>query len=120
MISYIFYYFFRLSRARNKSENAFGILTHRFEIYRAPVRGEPKDAIKYIMATLCLHNWLMNQPGTIGRYQDDCPQIPHSGFFQNVSVRNASQATRDAQHMRDELCTFFNGAGAVPWQLDRI
>lgn len=72
------------------------------------------------MASIGLHNWLMNQPGTNGRYQDDCPPIPHSGFFQNVSVRKASQDSIVAQNMRDELCTFFNRAGAVSWQLDRI
>lgn len=63
----------------------------------------------------------MNQPGTVGRYQDDCPQIPHSGFFENVSRnQNESQTARNAQNMRDELCTFFNGTGAVPWQQGRI
>lgn len=74
------------------------------------------------MATLCLHNWLMNQPGTTGRYQDDCPQIPYSGLFKNVTSENLSnsQSSRDAQLMRDALRRFFIGVGAVPWQFNRI
>lgn len=73
------------------------------------------------MATLCLHNWLMNQPGTSGRYQDDCPPIPYTGLIEDLTTQSHTNTNaKDAQDMRDEICDFFNGVGAVYWQKDKI
>lgn len=51
-------YNYKLSRARRVSENAFGILVSRFQIYRQPIRTYPDSVNKIVLATLALHNYL--------------------------------------------------------------
>ena len=59
---------YRLSRARRCSENAFGIIVTRFQIFRAPMRYDPQDA----KATCALHNWLRTD--IVGRAMYSPPQ----------------------------------------------
>ncbi|KAG0730177.1 Protein ALP1-like [Chionoecetes opilio] len=49
---------YRLSRARRVSENAFGILVSRFQIFRQPIRTTPERVEKIALATTVLHNYL--------------------------------------------------------------
>lgn len=49
---------YRLSRARRVIENAFGILTSRFLVFRSPIALHPKSVDKIILAAICLHNFL--------------------------------------------------------------
>ena len=49
---------YRLSRARRVIENAFGILRLRWKIYSRPIKGSVENIIRYVLATLCLHNYL--------------------------------------------------------------
>lgn len=51
-------YNYRQCRARRVVENAFGILTKKFRIYKGPIKVEDKTAIKIIMTTCILHNFL--------------------------------------------------------------
>lgn len=51
----------RLSRARRTSENAFGVLVNRWQIYRSPLRHEPKRATDIVLATVALHNFLRSK-----------------------------------------------------------
>lgn len=50
---------YRLSRARRIVENAFGIMTSKFRIYRTPIYLSPDKVDKIVKATCALHNWLM-------------------------------------------------------------
>jgi DDE superfamily endonuclease len=50
--------YYRLSRARRVVENAFGILVHRFEIFRSPLRIDIGEAKFTVLACVFLHNWL--------------------------------------------------------------
>jgi len=52
------YYFERLSRARRYSENAFGVLDARFQIFRTAMRYDPDEANRITMTCCCLHNML--------------------------------------------------------------
>lgn len=56
---------YRLSRARRCSENAFGILGARFQIFRAAMRYDPDDATRMILACYCIHNMLQTE--VVGR-----------------------------------------------------
>lgn len=47
---------YRLSRARRCVENAFGILAHRFEVFRAPIRTNVATADSIVLAAIALHN----------------------------------------------------------------
>lgn len=50
-------YNYRLSRARNVSDNSFGILTKKFRIYQRRLEMTPEHHI-IVLATCCLHNFL--------------------------------------------------------------
>lgn len=43
---------YRLSRARRCVENVFGILAHRFEVFRAPIRTDVDTAEKIVLASI--------------------------------------------------------------------
>lgn len=47
-----------LSRARRTSENAFGILCSRWQIFRSALRRSPERAMQMVLAAVALHNFL--------------------------------------------------------------
>lgn len=49
---------YRLCRARRIVENAFGILSARFRIFKSPIVLKTNTVIKLIKATCALHNWI--------------------------------------------------------------
>ena len=49
---------YRLSRARRVSENAFGILVHRFQIFQSTIPLEPEKVVLIVLAAVALHNYL--------------------------------------------------------------
>lgn len=64
---------YRLSRARRCSENAFGVMTARFQIFRSPMRYDPDDACTIILTAYCLHNMLRSQ--SMGRAMYTPPSL---------------------------------------------
>lgn len=52
----------RLSRARNTSEDVFGILSKRFRVYQRRLEVKPN---KIVLATCVLHNFLKTDSMTI-------------------------------------------------------
>lgn len=50
------------------SENAFGMLVSRFQIFRQPIRMSPERVRKITLAALVLHNYL--------RQNSECNDIP--------------------------------------------
>lgn len=49
---------YRLSRARRTIENAFGILSSHWQIFRRPISLHPEFVDDILLATICLHNFL--------------------------------------------------------------
>lgn len=123
---------FRLSRARRCSENAFGVLAARFQIYRTAMRYDPDDAIKIVFATICIHNWLRSQ--VVGRRMYTPPEFldeedEMSGQLRlgewrekvsqgivHLAYQSGNRHANDALNLRDQWCEYFNGVGAMPWQ----
>ena len=69
---------YRLSRSRRTIENAFGIFSARWRIFRRPIRADVSTVDKIIKATVCLHNYLLytdnatyTPQGFVNSYCDD-------------------------------------------------
>lgn len=121
-----------MSRARRCSENAFGILGARFQIFRTAMRYDPDDATKIILACCCLHNMLrteivgrhMYTPSAFVDEEDELMytirpgewrQEPTAGMI-NLGNQGGNRHANAALELRDKWCDYFNGVGAVPWQ----
>ncbi|XP_052124334.1 uncharacterized protein LOC113216352 [Frankliniella occidentalis] len=123
---------YRLSRARRCSENAFGVMGARFQIFRAPMRYDPDDARNLVMAVVCLHNYLRTH--VVGRSIYAPPQMLDREDVMTGTVRQGEYHLEQpgglvrfinqcgnrhgdaAMAVRDQWCAYFNTIGAVPWQ----
>lgn len=117
------------------SENAFGVLGARFQIYRAAIRYDPDDAKKIVTATCCLHNMLRSKvvgriiytPPTFIDEEDIISGEIRQGDFRaesangliNLINQGGNRHANSAISLRDKWCLYFNAEGAVPWQ-DRM
>jgi len=112
-------YNYRLSRARRVVENAFGIMCSRFRIFSKPVALSPDKIERIVMATCCLHNFLLRNPVTAAQYVP-C-EIHTSNDLQSVTNHVGKRSTNEAAAVRDTLCSYFNSPeGAVAWQMKAI
>lgn len=129
-------YNYRLARARNVVENAFGLIANRFRILLTSINVNPYD-INYIVLAICaLHNFLMKnsssyikptcfdnenfetheiEPGTWRQETNNINEIIAS--LQTNSIKNSSAI---AKINRDQYLNFFNGKGKIPWQDEMI
>ncbi|KAB0805116.1 hypothetical protein PPYR_02086 [Photinus pyralis] len=103
---------YRLSRARRVSENAFGILSQKFQLYNRRLKLKPENADKVILATCILHNYLR-----------DCSNIPDFENNPNTGInlqnipRQGGSAVNTAFTIRDRFREFFTSEhGRVEWQ----
>ncbi|XP_043475953.1 putative nuclease HARBI1 [Leptopilina heterotoma] len=55
------HYNYRLSRARHTIEAAFGILTAMWQILKKPLRFHLQTSIHVVLATVCLHNFILTR-----------------------------------------------------------
>ena len=60
---------YRLSRARRVVENAFGIATTRFRIFRRPIIASVERVIAVTKAVVSLHNFLLSVSKNEGNFQ---------------------------------------------------
>ncbi|XP_046472544.1 uncharacterized protein [Neodiprion pinetum] len=107
---------YRLSRARRISENVFGILTQKFRIYQRRIKLSPEHVDSVILATCCLHNFLMNDDPPIRQSVHD------SGAYTLNPMGNiGGNATAEAIAVRDKFKDYFNSAaGSVDWQIEMV
>ena len=106
-----------LSRARRVMENAFGILSQKFQIYQRTLYSLLDNADNIIFATCILHNYLRDQGiglsdmGSSANVQSNITKIPNQG----------GSAHQSAFEVRDKFKQFFNSpSGSVPWQNERV
>lgn len=121
---------YRLSRARRCVENAFGILSRKWQCLSQPLRQSPTRASKIVLACCTLHNLLIgnenycpagfadyyNVDGQLieGEWRKTAPEmVPLQSCSGRVSLR--------AKEIRNLLKDFVNSpAGSVPWQTQCI
>lgn len=129
---------YRLSRARRVIENAFGILSTKFRIFRKPIAFLPETVDKIVLAAAVLHNFLKIRddalapeqrvycPPKFADYEDENGILQNgewrneqSNFMRNLRAPpdNILDAAENAVSMRNSLMQYFLTAeGQVPWQ----
>ncbi|KAK3690835.1 hypothetical protein RRG08_021534 [Elysia crispata] len=88
---------YRLSRARQVSENAFGILSSRFLVFRSPIQLAPEKAATTTIASCYLHNFLRKKSKQYLRLdsvnQEDVNHEIHPGDWREQQHRIESLST---------------------------
>lgn len=80
---------YRLSRARRVSENIFGILSQKFQLYNRRLKLKPENADKIILTTCILHNYIRDYNNNA--IQQDHAHRTDTGL-QNLSRQGGSVA----------------------------
>ena len=123
---------YRLSRARRISENAFGILANRWQVFRKPFLLKPEKVKVITYSALILHNFLRSGsttgkiyiPPNVTDFDDGCgtaipgdwrKDAPSSSWFdlESSTSRNSSRQTKD---VREKFKHFFMKEGSLTWQ----
>lgn len=121
---------YRLSRVRRLSENVFGIWGSRFRIFHTSICLNPDVAVKVVLATVILHNYLrLKSPdkymdiGSVDKETENGTYL--EGEWRQESLPSAisslprmggNRPTKNAEEIRDHFCRHFNSIGQVPWQ----
>lgn len=119
---------YRLSSARRTFENAFGIMSAQFQVFRTPIRTSADIAKDITLAAEVLHNYSRSTsresyapPNIIdtenfsrGEIQEGrWRQHPHGGI-ERLPVVIRGHCT-EAKQVRDNLKSYFNREGLVHW-----
>lgn len=120
---------YRLSRARRVAENAFGLLSNRFRIFRTTINLSPHKIELVVMACCLLHNYLRrcntdeySPLSMLDREStDDATFLPgewhtESAGFVPLQCMQTEKEESDAKLNRKKYMAYFNGPGAVEWQ----
>lgn len=114
---------YRISRAYRVSENAYGILLNRFQIYKHPLRMTLDKGRDVVIATICLHNFLMSSssrfsysPPEMMDVEDATSGVIYPGQWreQGSTVRGMTPLLQGpstnsiyAEEIRNTLCHYF-------------
>jgi len=108
---------YRLSRARRVVENAFGILSNHWRVFRTYIQIQPKSVDNIVLAACCLHNMLC-QSHVI--QVDEINNYDSTEVFENMAQLRGNSTQRSFE-IRDKFKDFFSSSvGAVPWQYEMI
>lgn len=110
---------YRLSRARNVSENSFGILVRKFRIFDHRLALSHEHINQVVLAACCLHNYLRND--TCHWTETDLNlDVSKVYGLQNLNGIGGNSCN-EALKVRDEFKKYFNSAvGSVEWQLKKV
>lgn len=121
-------YNYRLSRSRMVVENAFGILSTKFRIFRKEISMYPEGVEKLVLASVVLHNYLRRKCGTSYMPQhaidsEDEAHSPVRGLWRNepplpsIEPTRTKNYTKYAGSIRNRLADYFlQKEGEVEWQ----
>lgn len=102
---------YRLSRARRISENAFGIMSARFRVFRTAMDIGTDKARNVVLAAVVLHNYLMHSS------DEDISEDELRRQHQLRSVSNEdTYSTENAKDVRQIFANYFLDIGQVRWQ----
>ncbi|XP_029675084.1 protein ALP1-like [Formica exsecta] len=104
---------YRLSRARRVSENVFGILSQKFQLFNRRLKLKPENADKIILTICILHNYFRDYNINV---QDHAHNQNSDTGLQNLP-RQGGSAINTAFIVRDAFKEFFiTEHGRVEWQ----
>ena len=118
---------YRLSRARRVVENAFGILSAIFRVFRKPILLEPHKATKVTLAAIHLYNYIRKTtsrnnipPELFDRELEDGIVIPGQ-WRSNINefapiAAIPRRGSSDAKETRIYLADHFMTNGSIPFQ----
>ena len=106
----------------------------RWRIFRGFIRASPKNVERYVLAGLCLHNYLrqadnagycpagfVDSEDSSGRIKaGEWRSIVRGDAFLPLQRPHNTRCTNSAFNIRGALKGYLNGAGAVPWQLGHV
>ena len=112
---------YRLSRARQTVESAFGILAARFRVFKRPFECKLNTIDKVVLATIVLHNYLRTENLTSSSTQEEDSEVfsSTSSTESNLTplARNRHRSSTEAFSVREKFTQCFNSAdGSVDWQ----
>lgn len=118
---------YRLSRARRVIESAFGILAARWRILRRPINTYVLKAEKMVLATVCLHNFIITKE--LEKRPQERQYLQYNGHDrQQISLgirKIQNQANQDvishnlSRIYRERFAYYFVNEGAVQWQWEK-
>ena len=93
-------------------------------MFEKPIPLEPLKAEKIVLACCVLHNYIRSQrthvhatPDSDGGVEDGSWRSVPRNALQSVNARaTGHNYTAQAARIRDKLCDYVNGVGAVDWQ----
>lgn len=95
-------------------ENAFGILSSQWRMYRCATEVHPEVAEKCVKATCVLHNFSMEDK------PDNCSEGEHPSWWGGATARSGEtccqQLSKRGHQVREVFTTYFSAQGSVPWR----
>ncbi|XP_063960406.1 uncharacterized protein LOC135155411 [Lytechinus pictus] len=119
---------YRLSRARRVVENAFGILSNRYQNLLTTMQQQPATVKLIVTACIILHNLMRTRyPGMQNQQLDRAEDLGHDyvpgawrsclNMQDTISVAGSNTSSREGKRQRNLIKHWVNSeAGAVPWQ----
>ena len=115
------------------SENAFGIVVHRFRILQVAIPLEPKKAELIVLAIVALHNFLRTKCAEYSHSVADSENaehemVPAAGEWRknpnaqlpSVSLQGSNRSSTHAREIKEEFLDYFITNGPIDWQWDII
>ncbi|XP_046682941.1 protein ANTAGONIST OF LIKE HETEROCHROMATIN PROTEIN 1-like [Homalodisca vitripennis] len=111
---------YRLSRARQTVECAFGILASRFRVVSRPFEIKVTTVVDVVKAACVMHNYLRRNASVNCENEED-EDIESLPTEQLIPVRrNQTRCVQAAFAIRKKFTQYFNSGGSVSWQEERV
>ena len=124
---------YRLSHFCRISENTFGILSCRFQLFLGRSNLTPETAVDAILAAVTLHKlWCKSPESYTPNFVDELNwgQIIHEGSCRQDNAQNVmlslpthkqnNRYPKNVEAVGSNFADYFYGPGQVSWQWDRL